>query len=175
MRLVVWVMNRAEQTEVFSHWMTEHRGLLFKVIRANCRRPAEQDDLFQEIAVQLWKSVPKFRGESKTTTWIYRVALFTAVTWNRNEKKYRNHEDVNDCKQVLTVDSTETDPRLEYLYERIRRLKVPDRSITLLLLDGYRYSEIASILGQSEGAVAVRISRIKAHLARSRKDQSDEV
>lgn len=168
-------MKKAEQTEVFSQWMKEHRGLLFKVIRANSRRADEQDDLFQEIAVQLWRSVPKFRGESKTTTWIYRVALFTASTWNRDEKKHRNHEEVNERKQVLTVASTATDPRLEYLYERIRRLEEPDRSITLLMLDGYRYSEIASIVGQSEGAVAVRISRIKAHLAKNRKDQSSEV
>jgi RNA polymerase sigma-70 factor (ECF subfamily) len=71
----------------FRQWLGEHTGLLVKVARSFAEGPADQDDLFQEILLQVWLSLPNFRDDSKPTTWLYRVALNTALAWKRSEKK----------------------------------------------------------------------------------------
>src|SRR5689334_20017560 len=71
----------------FRQWLGEHTGLLLKVVRSFAEGGADQDDLFQEILLQVWLSMPGFREESKPTTWLYRVALNTALAWKRGEKK----------------------------------------------------------------------------------------
>lgn len=72
-------MSESEQKQIFDDWLQQHRGIFFKVVRSYAGNSADQDDLFQEIALQVWQSIPDFRGESKPSTWIYRVALFTAT------------------------------------------------------------------------------------------------
>ena len=79
------IMQEQEQKRIFDEWLDEHKGLFFKVVRAYAFTPQDQDDLFQEIAIQVWDSVPNFRGESSVGTWIYRVALYTAMSWARQE------------------------------------------------------------------------------------------
>ena len=73
----------------FRQWLGEHTGLLLKVVRSFAEGPADQDDLFQEVLLQVWLSLPNFRDDSKPTTWLYRVAFNTALTWKRTEKKHR--------------------------------------------------------------------------------------
>jgi RNA polymerase sigma-70 factor (ECF subfamily) len=68
-------MHELEQKQIFDDWLQRHKGILFKIVRAYAFNAYDQDDLFQEIALQLWRSIPEFRGESKASTWIYRVAL----------------------------------------------------------------------------------------------------
>ena len=80
-------MQECEQKRIFDEWLEEHKGLFFKVVRAYAFTPQDQEDLFQEIAIQVWDSVPNFRGESSVGTWIY---LYTAMSWARREIK---HED----------------------------------------------------------------------------------
>ncbi|VAW42949.1 hypothetical protein MNBD_CHLOROFLEXI01-2491 [hydrothermal vent metagenome] len=81
-------MVESEQKQVFDEWLDSHKGLFFKVVRAYAFTPQDRDDLFQEIAIQVWHSVPNFRGESKVSTWIYRVALYAAMSWTRREIKH---------------------------------------------------------------------------------------
>ena len=78
-----------EQEKIFKRWLDEYRVLVFKVIRAYADSPQDKDDLFQEILLQMWSSVPRFQGNAKETTWIYRVALNTALVWKRTEKRKR--------------------------------------------------------------------------------------
>ena len=79
-------MDERTQRQIFDDWLKQHKGILFKITRAYAFNPSDQDDLFQEISLQVWKSIPEFRNESKPSTWIYRVALYTATVWVRKEK-----------------------------------------------------------------------------------------
>ena len=72
-------MDELAQKKIFTEWIAEHKGIMFKVLRAYAFQSNDQDDLFQEISLQLWQSIPEFRGESKASTWVYRVALYTAT------------------------------------------------------------------------------------------------
>lgn len=156
--------------------MAKNKGLLFKVIRAYAYTPHDQDDLFQEITIQLWKSVPNFRGESKESTWIYRVALFSAIAWTRKEKKHKSaKEPITDLELIHAEKSEPNDPQLDWLYEQIAKLNEIDRSLTLLLLDGYSYKEMAEIIGISESNVGVKINRIKKSLTQKSQETNNGV
>jgi RNA polymerase sigma-70 factor (ECF subfamily) len=157
-------MTESEQRQIFDEWLHQHKGIFFKVVRAYAFNQHDQDDLFQEIALQVWKSIPDFRGESKPSTWIYRVALYTASTWVRGEKKRPFTQPLADTVQALIATNQPRDERLEWLYEQIAQLDPLDRSVCLLMLDGYSYKEIASLLGISNSNVGVKIHRVKQHL-----------
>ena len=158
-------MTEEKRTEIFSEWIGTYRGLLFKVVRAYAQIPDEQDDLFQEISIQVWRSIPQFRQQSAVSTWIYRISLNTALNWKRKEK--RHHEgrsSIAGMESILQASKTEQDERLGWLYEEISQLLPVDKSLTLLLLDGYSYKDMSAILGLSESNVGVRINRIKKRL-----------
>jgi RNA polymerase sigma-70 factor (ECF subfamily) len=155
-------MQDDDQQRLFDQWLKSHRGLFFKVVRAYAFTPDDQEDLFQEIATQVWRSVPNFRGDAAVTTWIYRVALNAAIAWTRKEWKHREgKQSVDGVDLAILQASPVADPRIEWLYAQIRELNEIDRSLTLLLLDGFSYKEMASVLGITENHVGVKISRIK--------------
>jgi len=164
-------MLEVEQKRIFGEWLNQYKGIFFKIVRSFAFTPHDQDDLFQEISLQVWKSIPDFRGDSKPSTWIYRVALYTASTWVRNEKKQLQTQSLTDVEHTLTITSQPHDERLDWLYEQIAQLDPIDRSVCLLMLDGFSYKEIAALLGISESNVGVKIHRIKQHLRR----KSEEV
>ena len=78
-----------ERDRIFSDWLAGHKGILFKVVHAYAFEHADRQDLFQEIAIQVWRSVDAFRGESSVPTWMYRVALNTAIAWTRKEGRHQ--------------------------------------------------------------------------------------
>ncbi len=159
------LMQEDEQKRLFNQWLKSYRGLLFKVVRAYAFTPEDQEDLFQEIVTQVWRSVPNFRGDATVTTWIYRVALNAAIAWTRKEWKHRDGKRfVDNADLTILQASSAVDPRIEWLYEQIRELNEIDRSLTLLLLDGFSYKEMASMLGITENYVGVKVSRIKTYL-----------
>ena len=166
-----------DQQRVFDQWLSSHEGLFYKVVRAYAFTPQDQEDLFQEIATRVWRSIPSFRGDAAVATWIYRVALNTAITWSQAERRQREGKQSLDGEPPLKLRPSPTvDPRVEWLYEQIRQLSEVDRSLTLLLLDGFSYKEMASMLGMTENYVGVKINRIKAHLtSKSREEIRNEV
>lgn len=159
-------MDESRQKQIFDDWLSQHKGILFKITRAYAFEAQDQDDLFQEISLQLWKSIPNFRGEAKASTWIYRVALYTATVWVRQEKKRPPTQPLATVEHALQAKSQPRDDRLRWLYDQIARLDPIDRSLCLLLLEGFTYREMAEILGISESNVGVKIHRIKKHLSR---------
>lgn len=157
-------MTKNEQKKIFEGWLDQYKALIFKVVRAYALSSMDQNDLFQEIAIQLWHSVPTFRKESSASTWIYRVSLNTAIKWVKKEQKHYQSEPIENMEFVLKDTGQKVDERLIWLYEEIHQLDGIDRSLTLLLLDGFSYKEMASMLGISESNVGVKINRIKKHL-----------
>ena len=160
-------MHGSERDRIFGEWLVAHQGILFKVVHAYAFEHADRQDLFQEIAIQVWRSVEAFRGESSVPTWMYRVALNTAIAWTRKEGRHqRGKEQLENVESLLTTESSaKPDPRLEWVYQQIAQLKDVDRSVALLLLDGFSYKEIAGITGLTESNVGVKINRIKSALA----------
>ena len=166
-------MTETEQTEIFNSWLRQHKGIFFKVVRAYAFTAADQDDLFQEISLQVWRSVPDFRGEAKASTWIYRVALYVAATWVKREKKRPETESLAYVEHILHMRDEPQDERLVWLYEQIGRLDPIDRSVCLLLLDGFSYKEIAEITGISVSHVGVKVHRIKRYLTQKSREKID--
>ena len=173
-------MQPDTQENLFKQWLGEYAKLIFKVVRAYAASPHDQDDLFQDILLQLWNSVPNFQGDAAETTWIYRVALNTALVWKRTEtrKRKRCHTAVIDFNEVSAVDSDNSacnDGLIEQLYDNIRKLEKIDGSLILMHLDGLSYDEMADILGISKGNVGVRLNRAKKQLADLMKGLIDEI
>jgi len=167
------VLDR-ERDRIFNDWLAVHKGILFKVVHAYVVEHADRQDLFQEIVIQIWRSVDAFRGESSVPTWMYRVALNTAIAWTRKEDRHqRGKQPLAIVEGLLTTASTAPDPRVEWLYRQIGQLKDVDRSVALLMLDGFSYKEIAAIVGITESNVGVKISRIKSALAGKRVEEEE--
>lgn len=163
-------MKPSEQRRIFDEWLSRHKGLLFKVVRAYAFSSHDQDDLFQEIAIQIWYSLPNYRQDAAVTTWIYRVALYSAIAWTRKQKKHHHKKQSFDqVTHTLTETSTSKDSRLDWLYEQITKLDEIDRSLTLLWLDGFSYKEMALTLGISESNVGAKMNRIKKQLTQKLK------
>ncbi len=158
-------MQDGERNRIFEGWIAAHKAILFKVARAYGASHSDREDLFQEIALQVWHSVDAFRGDSAASTWIYRVALNTAIAWQRRERKHGKGRQDIEAASGLLAEPAACDPRLEWIYARIAELGEVDRSLALLMLDGFSYREMSQILGLGESNVGVRINRIKAALA----------
>lgn len=168
-------MSEAQQQSVFNAWIREYRALLYKVIRAYAFTSDDQDDLFQEISVQVWRSVPNFREESAVSTWLYRIALNTALKWTRKAHRHAdNHQPLDRIPHVIDLQPIR-DERLDWMYAEIGQLAEVERSLALLLLDGFSYKEMAGIMGISENYVGVKINRIKKHLIEKSKNYEDGI
>ena len=167
-------MHDSERDRIFGEWLAGHKGILFKVVHAYAFEHADRQDLFQEVAVQVWRSVDAFRGESSVPTWMYRVALNTAIAWTRKQDRHQRGKQPFDVVEGLTTASSDgPDPRVEWLYQQIAQLKDVDRSVALLLLDGFSYKDIAAIVGITEGNVGVKINRIKSVLSGKRMEETE--
>jgi RNA polymerase sigma-70 factor (ECF subfamily) len=174
-------MTAQEQETVFRRWLDGHLGLVLKVVRGCATAPQDQDDLLQDILLQIWSSIPSFRGEARETTWIYRVAFNTALAWRRGERRRRKgHEtflkfDTSPRAQPSHVDSLPEREMVERLYAAIRQLPKVDASLALMHLDGLSYQEMAEVLGISENYIGVKLNRIRKQLADQLKGANDEL
>jgi len=158
-------MPDSERDRIFGDWLAAHKGTLLKVVCAYASEHADRQDLFQEVALQIWLSVDAYRGDSGVKTWMYRAALNAAISWTRKQERHqRGKQPLEIVDGLLVASGAEADPRVEWLYRQIAQLKASDRSVALLMLDGFAYKEIAAIAGISDGNVAVKINRIKATL-----------
>lgn len=165
-------MSESEQKKLFTEWLNQYRALFFKVVRVYAFDRADQEDLFQEICVQVWKSAPNFKEKSSVSTWLYRISLNTALKWKRKTQKHQDgRQPLEKVVHLLQKDERNQDERLNWLYEKIGKLDVIDRSLCLLMLDGLSYREMSNILGVSEANVGVKIHRVKKLLI----DQSKKV
>lgn len=147
--------------------LNQNMGIVHQVCHTYFRRDAmEREDVFQDIMYQLWKSYPQFKGESKFSTWMYRVALNTAITHIRRSTRAPQNaeltEPVGRAPHVNEHMSRVEEVRL--LHEAIAALTDIDKAIILLHLEDQNYDEIASITGLTRANVSVRLVRIKRTL-----------
>ena len=157
-------MNQVIQEKLFQNWLKKYQAALVKIARSFTNDTEDFDDLFQEILIQVWKSVPYYRGESSEMTWVYKVGINRATLWKKKEsRRLENEKYIN--LNLDKPDSEDYDPdQLGYLYNGIRKLNKVDRSLILLVLDELSHREISQIIGISESAVGVRIHRVKKKL-----------
>lgn len=150
----------------FLHIIQKNQGIIYKVCNIYCDSVDDRNDLFQEIVVQLWRSYPSFRKESKVSTWMYRVALNTAIT---SFKKSKRRPDQNSLTyENFQVEDenydTETEENIKLLHKAVAQLTGIEKSIILLFLENKKYEEIAEITGITQNYVRVKMNRIKKKL-----------
>ena len=151
----------------FIRLIKENKGIIYKICNSYCADKDDRDDLAQEIIYNLWKSFGKFNTEFKFSTWMYRIALNVAISFYRQEKKFKNHNSISEGLIVFEDDSepkNEVENNLQLLQQFINELKEIDRAIILLYLDDRSHREMAEITGFTETNVATKINRIKEKL-----------
>lgn len=149
----------------FIRVIQDNEGILFKVSNLYSNNEVDAQDLRQEMILQLWRSFKTFSGKSKISTWMYRVALNTAIVFLKKSK--RNIETIEiDTSQIHPLDKKDTviEERIQMLYTIIKKLNDVDRGIILLYLEGKPYDEIAEITGFSVSNIGTRMGRIKLKL-----------
>ena len=150
----------------FTHIITEHEKIIFKICKIYGTTVEEQEDLFQDIVLQLWKSFPAFRGEAKVQTWMYRVALNTAITSLRKHKTKKHVSVGIDTLKIPIIqgESAQAEEKQELLYAAIGKLSDIEKALITLYLEGYNYKEMAEIMGISESHVGLKLHKIKHKL-----------
>ncbi len=146
--------------------MEHNRGILHKVAHMYCDEPNDRADLMQDILIQLWTGFPKFRGDSKVSTWMYRIALNTSISRLRTESRKKNVQMINDLPLNVPEDETfrEKSEKKQLVQTAISRLEKTEKAIIILYMDDYQYDEIADIIGISPSNVGVKVNRIKKKL-----------
>ena len=162
-------MTKANVSEPFLSIFEENAGIIIKISRAYTNTSHDREDLMNDIALELWKSFEKFKGDSKISTWIYRVALNTSMNYKRKKKKDSLFYAINDFQKDeiipwLVEQEQESSSELELLYNCIDELTEINKAIILLYLDGNSHDEISEIMGISKTNVGTRISRIKEQI-----------
>ncbi|WP_319229612.1 sigma-70 family RNA polymerase sigma factor [Draconibacterium orientale] len=150
----------------FLHIIRKNQGIIHKVCNIYCDTEDDRNDLFQEIVVQLWKSYPNFRRESKVSTWMYRVALNTAITSFKKSKRRPDQSSLTYENFQIEDEryDTETEENIKVLHKAIQQLTGIEKSIVLLYLENKKYEEIAEITGITQNYVRVKMNRIKRKL-----------
>lgn len=156
-------MNKEED---FVQIIQSNDGVIYKIVRAYTDDKESQKDLYQEVVYQLWKSFPSFRGDAKVSTWMYRIALNTAITHLQKGKRRPVTVELKlDHLQLKSSDqANELEEQMQYLYKHIKGLNLIDKGIILLYLEGNSYEEIGEIMGFSVSRIGTRLSRIKEKL-----------
>ena len=149
--------------QAFLQNIQQHQNIIYKVCNLYRDRREDQEDLFQEIVYQLWKAYPGFKGESKLSTWMYRIALNTAIAAYRKPKiEIAYPEELPDHVHYgVDTNSSENE---QLLFRALRTLTDAEKAVISLYLEDYSYQEIAAITGLTESNVGARLNRIKTKL-----------
>jgi len=146
--------------------LEENQNIVHKICRLYTNDQDSHNDLFQEITIQLWKAYPKFRGDSKFSTWMYRVALNTAITLYRKRKRQLKTQDFEGVSFKMTAEAYDetVEEQLKLMYNAVKSLNDVDKALVFLYLEDKSYRDIAETLGISEVNARVKMSRVKDKL-----------
>ena len=167
-------MQTREEEKQFEKQIREHELLLHKVCHMYAYTDADRQDLFQDIILQVWQAYPKFKGDAKFSTWLYRVALNTAITGLRKQKNFITSYQPAELPMHLSDQSMNAvnEERWQQLYTAIGQLTEVEKAIVILYLEERSYIEIEEILGISQGNLRVKMNRIKDKLRQLTKTNS---
>jgi RNA polymerase sigma-70 factor (ECF subfamily) len=150
----------------FDELLDQHKGIIHKVSMLYTSNREDQEDLFQDICFQICKSYNSYRNEAKLSTWLYRVALNTAITQVRKNKKKTPAETFYENIHYASSGHGKDEGQIQSMFKAIARLNRVDKALILLWLEEKTYDEIAEILGISKSNVSVKLVRIKKSLAK---------
>ncbi|MBX2895246.1 MAG: sigma-70 family RNA polymerase sigma factor [Cyclobacteriaceae bacterium] len=157
-----------ETEKTFVELINAHQRLVHKVCNLYAETADERKDLFQEIVLQLWRSYHTFRGEAKFSTWMYRIALNTAIGGWRKSSRQPYFEKMNDGHYNLgSPVEPDKEEQIQNLYKAIRQLPEVDRALIMLALEDIPYEEIAATVGLTQNNVRVRMLRIREKLKKA--------
>jgi RNA polymerase sigma-70 factor (ECF subfamily) len=153
-------MTQPDSDKEFIEMITKNENIIFRITSFYTDRENPIGDLYQEVVLNLWKSYPSFRGDSKQSTWIYRIALNTCISFYRKKNKNIVYVDItNDIPSI-----SDTTDNIRELYKLIDKLGKIERALVLLYLDEKSYKEISEITGLTVTNVATKLARIKEKL-----------
>lgn len=152
-------MNEAE----FLAQVSTSQGIIYKLVGVYAIDSEEKKDLYQEILLQAWKSLPSFKQESKFSTWLYRICLNTIFTYQRKRNRVEYTNSMEDIAPAVEHSGLQKENAVR-LRQAIRQLQETDRAVVCMHLDGYENAEIAAVLGISLNHVSVKLHRIKQQL-----------
>jgi RNA polymerase sigma-70 factor (ECF subfamily) len=150
----------------FIEQLEKHQNIVHKVCRLYTNNLDAHNDLFQEITIQLWKAYPKFRGDAKFSTWMYRVGLNTAITLYRKRKRTIDTQQFDNIEFKIKseeYDDTE-EQQLKLLYSAVHQLNDIEKALVFLYLEDKNYREISETMGISEVNARVKMNRVKTKL-----------
>ena len=148
----------------FERMVREHRSTIYTVCYMFSNDPDEVADLFQEVLINLWKSLPSFEGRSDVRSWIYRVSLNVCTSLDRKKRRHKTVPLTMDVNPYEETETNQNSRQMDMLRQRIARLGQFDRAIILLWLENMTYEEIAAVMGITVKNVSVRLYRIKEEL-----------
>jgi RNA polymerase sigma factor (sigma-70 family) len=159
-------LQKQEAEKQFEQYIREHEALLYKICRIYAYTDADRQDLFQDIVIQLWKSYPKFKGDAQFGTWLYRVAINTAITKQRKPKDITTPYEPAQIPEQASEGNTDRveDEQLQQLYKAIEQLNEIEKAIVMLYMEDRSYIEMENILGINQGHLRVKMNRIKEKL-----------
>jgi RNA polymerase sigma factor (sigma-70 family) len=147
----------------FIEQLNTHQNIIHKICNVYMSDEAAREDLFQEITLQAWKGYQAFKNESKFSTWLYRVALNTAISFYRKEKNKLNIFSPEEIQEKIEI-ADDTEAQSAAMHKAIAGLSKIDKALVMLYLEDYPYQEIAEMLGITANNVAVKMNRIKIKL-----------
>ncbi len=160
-------MNATQQETVFNELVKANHASIYRICRAYLYDVSHADDLYQEILYQVWKSMSNFKGQAKASTWIYRVAVNTAINFNLKNKRHQHvalPDSFQPPYQETLPEKQEQEAQVDKLRYCISKLATSDRLIISLVLENKSYKEIAEITGTTVTHTGVKINRIKTRL-----------
>ena len=167
-KIIYSLLNSAlalSKEQEFSKLIKDNQGLIIKVSRLYTNSLEDEQDLFQEIVLQLWRSYDSFKGQSKISTWMYRVALNTAITLFRKKTKSPQTDELMDYHHSNYLDDDdEKQFQVSLLYKVVKMLPNVERAIVMMYLDDLPYRDIAENLGITEVNARVKMNRLKKTL-----------
>jgi len=155
------------KADIFIGIIEDHKGIIYKITNSYCKASEDRKDLNQEIIVQLWQSFDKYNSQYSLSTWIYRIALNTSISFYR--KNRTKQEKTIELSAIIEISLNAEEPfqedqNLVRLQSFIQELKEIDKAVVLLYLEGLSQKQIAEIIGISASNVGTKISRIKTTL-----------
>lgn len=158
-------MKQQEKEAYFREWLGVNKPILIKIAKSFTSNFEDFEELFQEIALQVWCSIPAFQSKSMLKTWVYRVAMNRALVWKRSMSKSPKKSMFVDISSIEIAHEQDSKAiQTNVIYSAIKKLTKSERALILMYLDGLSYKEISEVVEISESNVGVRLNRIKKSL-----------